>query len=205
MSRSSTMVPLRVNLILDRLESRRDKHVVCPAMGAIYATLYEADDWGMSNEWAQQHHFDLELEKSCEVTKKMFNRGIRVLPFGDYGFAWNPHGTDSRDLEHFVQLLGFTPAQVLTMATSWGAQAFAGDEPLLLGKIKVNYLADLLLVDGDPLDDITVLQDSDNILMVMKDGQYHKEPAKRLLKQQLTAAQWRFQGPEYDQMMREQH
>ncbi len=40
----------------------------------------------------------------------MHRRGIRILPGGgDYGFAWTPHGTYARDLQHFVELLDFTP------------------------------------------------------------------------------------------------
>ena len=174
---------------LDQLQKHKADHVVCPAMGTVFATLYEASDWGMTNEWALAHRFDRELEMACEVSRKMFQRGIHVLPFGDYGFAWNPHGTDARDLEHFVNLIGFTPAQVLTMATSWGGQAFAGDEPLALGEVKAGYLADLLLVDGDPLADITILQDKDNLLMVMKDGEYHKAPAKRRAQRRVRAAE----------------
>jgi imidazolonepropionase-like amidohydrolase len=44
-----------------------------------------------------------------------------------------------------------------------------------LGKIAPGYLADLLLVDGDPLADITVLQDHDKLDYIMKDGRFHKE------------------------------
>jgi imidazolonepropionase-like amidohydrolase len=47
-----------------------------------------------------------------------------------------------------------------------------GREPL--GQIKSGYLADLLLVDGDPVADIRVLQDQEKLLMVMKDGKIHK-------------------------------
>jgi hypothetical protein len=42
--------------------------------------------------------------------------------------------------------------------------------------IREGYLADLLLIDGDPLTDITVLQDKSRILSVMKDGKFHREP-----------------------------
>ena len=48
-----------------------------------------------------------------------------------------------------------------------------GDE---LGLVKKGYLADLLLVDGDPVADIELLQDRDNLLMIMKDGEFHKDP-----------------------------
>jgi imidazolonepropionase-like amidohydrolase len=47
-----------------------------------------------------------------------------------------------------------------------------GREPL--GQIKSGYLADLLLVDGDPAADLRLLQDQEKLLMVMKDGNIHK-------------------------------
>jgi cytosine/adenosine deaminase-related metal-dependent hydrolase len=43
-----------------------------------------------------------------------------------------------------------------------------------LGHVREGYLADLLLIDGDPLADITVLQDKARILAVMKDGEFHR-------------------------------
>jgi imidazolonepropionase-like amidohydrolase len=45
-----------------------------------------------------------------------------------------------------------------------------------LGKVQPGYLADLILVDGNPLEDITILQDHDKLHYVMKDGRFHKEP-----------------------------
>jgi len=49
----------------------------------------------------------------------MRKRHIRVLPGGDYGFAWNPIGTNARDFEHFVNLFGYTPREVLRAATEF--------------------------------------------------------------------------------------
>ena len=108
---------------------------------------------------------------------KMHQAGIRVLPFGDYGFAWLPIGTDSRDLEHLVNLFGMKPWEALRAATAYGGEAWAGDSGELLGRVAKGYLADLLLVDGDPLADLSLLQDRDRILMVMKDGRFHRHPA----------------------------
>ena len=173
---------------LDALEKVKHKHYVAPALGAIYTTLYEASDWGMDRAWAEARHFDRELEVGCETMMKMFKRGIKVLPYGDYGVAWNPHGTDNRDLEHFVNLIGFTPAQTLMMATSWGGEAFAFGGTPELGQVKEGFLADLLLVDGDPLADITIMQDKDNFLMIMKDGEYHKAPRRRRTARRRVAA-----------------
>ena len=103
----------------------------------------------------------------------MHKRGIRVLPGGDYGFAWTPHGTNARDLEHFVTLLGFTPMEAIRSATVHGG-AIMQDEKL--GKVERGYTADLLLVDGDPLADIAVLQDSSKLVGIMKGGVFHKDP-----------------------------
>ena len=101
-------------------------------------------------------------------------RGIRVLPGGDYGFAWNPHGTYARDLLLFVDVLGFTPTETLVAATRMGGEIMGmADE---LGQVKPGYLADLLLVDGNPLTDIKRLQDQDALLVIMKDGRLHKGP-----------------------------
>jgi imidazolonepropionase-like amidohydrolase len=104
----------------------------------------------------------------------MHKRGIRILPGGDYGFAWIPHGTNAKDLEYFVRYLGFTPMEALLSATQYGGQIMM--RPDELGQIKQGYLADLLLVDGDPLANITVLQDPARLLAVMKNGEFHKAP-----------------------------
>ena len=61
--------------------------------------------------------------------------------------------TYARDLWLFVKLLGFSPMETLVAATR---------------------LADLLLVDGDPLADVEILQDRAALRMIMKDGTLHK-------------------------------
>ncbi|WP_277872994.1 amidohydrolase family protein [Raineyella fluvialis] len=103
----------------------------------------------------------------------MKRRGIRILPGGDYGFAWTPHGTYARDLEHFVNLLGFTPMEAILSATALGGEIMM--QPDFLGKILPGYAADMVLVDGNPLEDITILQDKSKIVGVMKEGRYFRE------------------------------
>jgi imidazolonepropionase-like amidohydrolase len=99
-------------------------------------------------------------------------RGVRVLPGGDYGFMWNPHGRNARDLRYFVDLLGFTPMEAIVAATKWGGEIMGmGDE---LGQIKAGCLADLLVVDGDPLADLAILEDATRLAAIMKDGVFHK-------------------------------
>ena len=111
------------------------------------------------------------LDCCPRVYAELKKRGMRILPGGDYGFAWNPIGTNARDLEHFVNILGFTPAQALMAATKWGGEIM---DIANLGLVQEGYLADLLLVDGDPVQDIKLLQDRANIAVIMKDGVFHK-------------------------------
>ncbi len=156
---------------IEQLEKVKHKHWIAPAIAARYQTTYEAGDFGISTEVAELIGNKRELEAGIATMTKMHKAGIRVLPFGDYGFAWIPHGTDTRDFEHFVNLFGFEPWEVLRAATAYGGEAFGGDK---LGQIRPGFLADVLLIDGDPLQDLTLFQDRRNILAIMKDGQFHK-------------------------------
>jgi imidazolonepropionase-like amidohydrolase len=159
---------------LDLLEARRDRVFVGPALGLTYQACHAAGEWGFTPEMARQHGLVRELEVAVETMGTMRKRGIRVLPGGDYGFAWNPHGTYARDLLLFVDFLGFTPMETLVAATKMGGEIMGmGHE---LGQVKPGYLADLLLVDGDPLTDIKRLQDRDALLAIMKNGALHKTP-----------------------------
>ena len=160
---------------LDQLEAHRDECFVVPALGLTYQTCYAGSEWGFTPELVRERGILRELEVSVETMGKMRRRGIRVLPGGDYGFAWNPHGTYARDLLLFVDVLGFTPMETLVAATRMGGEIMG--RPHELGQVKTGYLADLLLVDGDPLTDIKRLQHQDALLMIMKDGGLHKAPA----------------------------
>jgi imidazolonepropionase-like amidohydrolase len=93
---------------------------------------------------------------------------------GDYGFAWTPQGTNARDLKHFVDLFGYSPMDALVCATRWGGELMRmGGE---LGQVREGYLADLLLVDGNPLADIGIMADRSRFAMIMKDGAIYKDP-----------------------------
>jgi imidazolonepropionase-like amidohydrolase len=170
---------------LDQLEAKKDKVFVAPTIGSSWAYTYEAERWGITKEIAERNGMLVTIDRACDVYPKMRKRGIRALPGGDYGFAWNPIGNNARDLEHFVKLFGYPPAEVLRAATKHGGELMGmGNE---LGQIKEGYLADMLLVDGDVVADVKLLQDRDNLLMIMKDGVYHKAPAPRRYHGQVAA------------------
>lgn len=157
---------------LDMLEAAKDRHFVAPGLGWLVNTLYNAADYGIDEETATRMGYRRELEAASDTLRRMHKRGIRILPGGDYGFAWMPHGTNARDLEYLVQYVGMTPIEALIAATKHGGDLMMrGDE---LGQLKEGYLADLLMIDGNPIEDLRLLQDPDKILMVMKDGEIFK-------------------------------
>lgn len=160
---------------LDMLEAAKDKHFVAPALAWLIQTCEGASAWGITPAVARQMGYERELEMAIGTMQKMHKRGIRVLPGGDYGFAWTPHGTYAKDLEYFVKRLGFTPMETIEAATRLGGEIMG--QPESLGRVQQGYLADLILVDGNPLDDITIFQDRSRLLAIMKDGVFHKRPA----------------------------
>ena len=140
---------------LDMLEAAKDRVFIAPGIGIIHALLNEAEPWGFTRAQAISMGYLHEWDAALESLRAMHRRGIRILPGGDYGFAFTPHGDNARDLEFFVKYLGFTPMEAIRCATLYGGQMMMrGHE---LGAVKEGHLADLLLVDGDPLADIGLL------------------------------------------------
>lgn len=99
-----------------------------------------------------------------------------TYPLSDYGFAWTPHGTYARDLAHFKDLLGFTAHESIIAATYGVAKLMMRDNEM--GQIKPGNYADCILVDGNPLDEIEVLQDHDKLNVIMINGRVHKAGRK---------------------------
>ena len=159
---------------LDMLEAAKDRVFVAPGIAIIYAMLNEAEPWGITKAKATAMGYQHEWDAALESLRAMHKRGIRILPGGDYGFAFTPHGQNARDLEFFVKYLGFTPMEAIRSATLYGGQIMM--KPKELGTITDGFLADLLLVDGDPLANLSILRDPKRILAVMKDGVFAKSP-----------------------------
>ncbi|MEO7370012.1 MAG: amidohydrolase family protein, partial [Ilumatobacteraceae bacterium] len=153
---------------LDAIESVKDTVFVAPAVGFPYAYLHEGEKYGLRLEPQARRNLEEEIDSTARNMQELHRRGVRIVPGGDYGLACTPQGRNARDLELFVNLFGFTPAEALVAATNHGgAMMGRGDE---LGQLRAGWLADVIVVDGDPLDDIAVLQDRSRVHLVMKDG-----------------------------------
>ncbi len=171
---------------LDYLEAHKDKHFVAPGLAWLIKTATEAADYGVKPDSALGMQYAREAELATETMRKMHRRGIRVLPGGDYGFAWIPHGTNAKDLEYFVDRVGMSPSEAFVSATRLGGQIM--NRPDELGLLREGYLADVILVDGDPLSNIRLLQERKRILAVMKDGVFHRQPEGTARRQSMSLA-----------------
>lgn len=158
---------------IDMLESAKDRIFVGPAIGIIYGTLYEGEQFGFHRDSELGRTMQRVIDTTAAVYTELRKRGVRILIGGDYGFAQTPQGDNARDLKHFVDLLGFSPSEALQCGTRIGGQVMGlGDE---LGQIKEGYIADLLLVDGDPLEDLDLVVHEKNLHVIMKEGSLYKD------------------------------
>lgn len=109
-------------------------------------------------------------EKLRDVHVESFERaaaaGIKIA-VGTDPIDEQMHGKNARELEGMVQH-GFTPMQAIVAATKTSAEACRVDDRL--GTLEPGKLASLLVVDGDPLQDISILQEPSRLLVVMKEG-----------------------------------
>jgi imidazolonepropionase-like amidohydrolase len=104
--------------------------------------------------------------------KQLHRRGVRVLPGGDYGVAWAPIGANARDIELFVRLLDVSPMDAILAATKSGAEIMGMRGQI--GCVQNGFLADLIVVDGDPMQDVSILHKEKHLLAVMKAGKFYK-------------------------------
>lgn len=159
---------------LDMLESAKDRIFVGPAFGLVHNSTREGDVVGLTRDVAESMGLFRKFEATCATYHEIRKRGVRVVVGGDYGFSVTPMGQNARDIEHFVRYFGYSPAEALRCATHVGAELMGRSDEL--GLVKEGYLADLLLVRGDVVEDVSLLQKQDNLAMIMKDGVAWKDP-----------------------------
>jgi imidazolonepropionase-like amidohydrolase len=151
----------------EALEMLLERDVPCvPALYFEKASVELGRDFGLSQAVIDGHKET--LDAGSESAKRILRAGGRLGMGGDYGFGWNPHGDYARELTFFVRDVGLTPVEVISCATKTGAEIMGRGEDF--GTLEVGKLADVLLVEGDVIADISVLEDRKNILAVMQSG-----------------------------------
>lgn len=109
------------------------------------------------------------LDKTANTLHRAHEAGVKFAMGTDTGFAVTPYGEwHARELELLNIYAGLSPMEAVIAGTANGA-AMVGLEGRV-GKLAPGYLADIIVVDGDPLTDVHVLVDKRNIKVVIKDG-----------------------------------
>jgi imidazolonepropionase-like amidohydrolase len=98
--------------------------------------------------------------------RKAFKAGVRMA-FGSDGGVY-PHGDNGKQFSYMVEY-GMTPMQAIQAATVHAAELIGW--PDTVGAIEQGRFADIIAVDGDPLDDVSLLED---VRFVMKGGKVYK-------------------------------
>ncbi|MDR3632572.1 MAG: amidohydrolase family protein [Isosphaeraceae bacterium] len=143
----------------------RDVPVV-PALQFEWASIEHGPALGMGRKVVDGHKET--LEGGAESARRILKAGGRLGMGGDYGFAWNPHGDYAKELSFFVKYVGFSPLETITCATKTGAEIMGrADE---FGTLEPGKLADVLVVDGDVLADIGILEDRARLLAIVQGG-----------------------------------
>jgi imidazolonepropionase-like amidohydrolase len=110
----------------------------------------------------------LEVARMCAMLPRAVTAGVTICVGDDFGTALTPHGDYVSEIELYVEEAGVGAIEVLRWATFNGARLMGrGDE---LGAIEAGRLADLLVIDGDPTQDIRLLGSPERLLCVMRDG-----------------------------------
>ncbi|MBN8420246.1 MAG: amidohydrolase family protein [Verrucomicrobia bacterium] len=139
---------------------------MCPGLGFELFSVQRGKEFGLSQRVLDGHQET--LEAGAESCRKVLKAGGTLGLGGDYGFAWTPHGTYAQELTFFVNYVGFSALDTLKCATLGGAKMMGRDKEI--GTLEAGKLADVLVVKGDVLKDISILENRDNLLAVMQGG-----------------------------------
>ena len=171
---------------LDLLEREKHRVFVGPAIGLPVAVRDGLSALDAEADPQVRALVDRGFEAAIRTYEQIRKRAVRVVIGGDYGFDVTPQGANARDIEHFVKLFGYSPPEALASATRVGAELMGmGDE---LGLVREGYLADLLLVDGDPLADVSILQRRERLVAILQNGNWHKLDRDALARQPVRRA-----------------
>ena len=117
-----------------------------------------------------QDIFRGEIKATAAMMRKAYDAGVPILCGSESGFALTPYGHwHAREMEVFVEELGLSPLEAISCCTKQGAIAMK--KVGRLGVVAEGYLADVLVVDGDPSRDVTILQDRSRLAAVISRGQ----------------------------------
>ena len=146
------------------------KTFLVPTLSAIQTGVEHGKTGGMPDHALQKVTL---LADGLKVNfQKAIKAGVRIAMGTDAGTPFNPHGRNAQELRRMVDL-GLSPLQAIQAATSSASSLLGLDEEI--GSVEPGKVADLLVVDGNPLEDIALLEDPNRIVTVIQGGKIVKE------------------------------
>ena len=124
------------------------------------------DKQQLANEDDKEHQIYERMQKQIPLWKDAVRRGVKVA-FGTDQSHRLLVGENLVELRFMVDWLGMTPMQALVAATSRAAECIGRTD---VGVVEAGRYADVLVVDGDPLADVRVLEERKRLKVVMKAG-----------------------------------
>lgn len=111
------------------------------------------------------------MKSHCESVKKAHKAGVPIAMGTDAGTPFNRHGENLKEMELLVRN-GFTPMEAIVATTKTAAEVLGLEKKF--GTLQKEKLADLVVIDGNPLKNIALLQDKEKIAAIMKEGKFYK-------------------------------
>lgn len=144
---------------------RKSGAFLVPTLCTLYSVLQLGEKLGLG----QKQRDEMKVNEPLWVSsiKEAYQAGVQIASGGDLGNRY-PHGDNARELE-FLAGIGMPNMDVIRSATSIAARAMRRADRF--GSVKPGLEADLLVVDGDPLKDIRILQEGKRLHMVFQDGE----------------------------------
>lgn len=134
-----------------------------PTLAAVYHIVEAGTEKGVPPHAVEKAKFGQAAH--LVSFKNALDAGVKIAMGTDAGTPFNRHGENALELKLMVDA-GMTPMQAIVASTSLAAEIL----DLNAGAVREGCLADLIVVDGDPTEDVTCLSEKENIKMVMLGG-----------------------------------
>jgi len=135
-----------------------------PTLLAPIAVVEIGEATGKMPKWAVEKAKNA-IEAHFESARKAYAAGVKIAMGTDAGVM--PHGTNLRELGLLCKI-GMSPMEALVAATKTAAECLGWEDRV--GSIEAGKLADVVITRTDPLADITSLEDTKNVAVVLKGG-----------------------------------
>lgn len=140
-----------------------------PTLLAPVGVLEAAAEHGNMPDYAVKKAEEI-VQVHKESFTKAYQAGVKMAMGTDAGVF--PHGINLRELTLMCEC-GMTPMEAIVTSTKSAAECMGWDDQI--GTLEAGKFADLIIVNQDPIEDITVMENNDNIVLVMKDGDVVKD------------------------------